>query len=196
MKNIILIIFCFTLPLLVHAQKEIGTTTIYPRLGLNSSKFTNDGIVDGQMEEYYSSKYRTSFTGGLELQHQLSDVFAGSIGVLYSRQGTDYERMADAKLSIKTDNILVPVLLVATTRIGLNLKAGIQPELTVHSNANNYLNKVNLSIPVGISYEWNNIALDVRYNIGVTKIYKDESSSDKPSHGSTFLITLGYGFDL
>ena len=70
MKKIILIIFCFTLPLLVHAQKEIGTTTIYPRLGLNSSKFTNDGIVDGQMEEYYSSKYSTSFTGGLELQRK------------------------------------------------------------------------------------------------------------------------------
>lgn len=196
MKKLVLIIFAFALPLFLHAQKEVGTTIIYPRLGLNWSKFTNDGIRGLQEGEYYDSKYRTGFTGGVEVQHQFGNVIAGSIGALYSRQGTDYDDMPDAKLSLKTDNILVPVLLVATTRIGLNFKLGVQPEFMVHSNADYFLNKVNLSIPVGLSYEWNHIALDVRYNIGVTSIYKDSNSYDKTSHGSTFLVTLGYGFDL
>lgn len=136
------------------------------------------------------------FTGGVEVQHQFNNVIAGSIGALYSHQGTDYEDMPDAKLSMKTDNILVPVLLVATTCVGLDFKLGVQPEFIIHSNADYFLNKVNLSIPVGLAYEWNHVALDVRYNIGVTNIYKDGNSYDKPSHGSTFLVTLGYGFDL
>ena len=191
MKKLVLIIFALTLPLVLHAQKEVGTTTIYPRLGLNWSKFTHDGVIGSQEGEYYDSKYRMGFTGGAEVQHQFSNIIAGSIGALYSHQGTDYEDMPYTKLSMKTDNILVPVLIVATTRVGLNFKLGVQPEFIMHSNADYVLNKVNLSIPVGLAYEWNHIALDVRYNIGD----KDGNSYGKASHGGAFLVTLGYGFD-
>jgi hypothetical protein len=195
MKKILLFVFALVSCLSLYAQKEVGTTTIYPRLGMNWSKFTNDRIEQSNPTAHYDSKYRMGFVGGVEVQHQFDDFIAGSAGVLYSRQGADFEKMEDAELSFKTDNILVPVLIVATTKIGLDFKLGVQPEFMVNSNADKILNKVNLSIPVGLAYEWNHIALDVRYNIGLTKVYK-ASDIDNTSKGSTFQLTIGYAFDI
>lgn len=189
-----------TLPLLANAQKEPGTITIYPRIGVNWSKFTHDKVYFDN-NNHVNSKYRSGFTGGVEAQYQFSNSIAASVGALYSRQGTDFDDIpyndGEQKWSphFKTDNILVPVLLVATSRIGLDLKLGLQPEFMLNSSWKNVFNKVNLSMPVGIAYEWNHIAIDVRYNVGLTKIYKDTDQYDT-SCGSTFLITLGYGFDL
>lgn len=195
MKKILLFVFALVSCLSLYAQKEVGTTTIYPRLGMNWSKFTSDRIEQSNPTAHYDSKYRMGFVGGVEVQHQFDDFIAGSAGVLYSRQGADFEKMEDAELSFKTDNILVPVLIVATTKIGLDFKLGVQPEFMVNSNADKILNKVNLSIPVGLAYEWNHIALDVRYNIGLTKVYK-ASDIDNSSKGSTFQLTIGYAFDI
>lgn len=195
MKKILLLL-ALTLPLLAHARKEQGTTTIYPRIGVNWSKFTGDKIYTVVEGANLSSKYLTGFTGGVEVQHQFDYVIAASIGALYSRQGSSFEKDPEmGQLNMKTDNILVPLLLVATSRIGLDFKLGLQPEFVVHSSYHDLFNKVNLSIPVGMAYEWQHFALDVRYNIGLTKIYKNTDGYDK-SHGSTFLITLGYAFDL
>lgn len=195
MKKILLFVFALVSCLSLYAQKEVGTTTIYPRLGMNWSKFTNDRIEKSNPTAHYDSKYRMGFVGGVEVQHQFDDFIAGSAGVLYSRQGADFEKMEDAELSFKTDNILVPVLIVATTKIGLDFKLGVQPEFMINSNADKILNKVNLSIPVGLAYEWNHIALDVRYNIGLTKVYK-ASDIDNTSKGSTFQLTIGFAFDI
>lgn len=195
MKKILLFVFAFVSCFSLYAQKGVGTTTIYPRLGMNWSKFTNDRIEQSAPTAHYDSKYRMGFVGGVEVQHQFDDFIAGSAGVLYSRQGTDFEKMEDAELSFKTDNILVPVLFVATTNIGLDFKLGVQPEFLVNSNANKILNKVNLSIPIGLAYEWNRIALDIRYNIGLTKVYKYPDINNT-SKGSTFQLTFGYAFDI
>lgn len=195
MKKILLFVFALVSCLSLYAQKEVGTTTIYPRLGINWSKITNDRIEQSNPTAHYDSKYRMGFVGGVEVQHQFDDFIAGSAGVLYSRQGADFEKMEDAELSFKTDNILVPVLIVATTKIGLDFKLGVQPEFMINSNADKILNKVNLSIPVGLAYEWNHIALDVRYNIGLTKVYKYPDINNT-SKGSTFQLTFGYAFDI
>jgi hypothetical protein len=53
------------------------------------------------------------------------------------------------------------------------------------------LKKFDFSIPVGLSYEYKNIVLDARYNIGVTKAFKNFDS-----HHSVFSITLGYKIPL
>ena len=50
---------------------------------------------------------------------------------------------------------------------------------------------MDFSIPVGISYEYNNFVVDGRYNFGVTKIIDGFDSKN-----SVFQITLGYKFDL
>ena len=84
---------------------------------------------------------------------------------------------------------------------GLAVKLGVQPGFNVSNkiSANNRATvdnlvkaqSVDVAIPVGVSYEYNNFQLDARYNWGVTKVY--EGSKVK---NSVFQITLGYKFDL
>ena len=50
---------------------------------------------------------------------------------------------------------------------------------------------MDLSIPVGLSYQINNFVIDGRYNWGVTKIAKESDCKN-----SVFQITLGYKFTL
>ena len=134
---------------------------------------------------------------GAEAQHQFSNALAGSIGLLYSQQGTAFKKTSDTELDIKIkeNNLIVPVMLVATTKYNIDLKLGLQPEFRVSKAFDKVLNKVSLSIPVGISYEYRNVALDLRYNIGVSHVYKEQSSYDA-SRGQTVMLTLGYGIDL
>ena len=54
------------------------------------------------------------------------------------------------------------------------------------------ISKFDLSIPVGISYEYNNIVLDARYNWGLIKV---ENYGD-PYYNRVFQLTLGYKFEL
>ena len=51
--------------------------------------------------------------------------------------------------------------------------------------------KVDISVPLGVSYEFMNIVLDARYNLGLTKVSKEGSSKNR-----VFMVTLGYKFNL
>ena len=51
------------------------------------------------------------------------------------------------------------------------------------------MNKFDLSIPVGLSYEYNGFTLDARYNFGVTKLF---SGVDDTVLNQVITITLGY----
>ena len=46
-----------------------------------------------------------------------------------------------------------------------------------------------LSVPVGMSYEWKNVELDVRYHFGLTNIMKDQNAKRR-----YLMVTLGYNF--
>lgn len=182
------------------AQKPVGTLTLYPRVGMTLSKFTGDkvfftsrGIMDGRAD----AKYKAGIVAGAELQYQMSNVVALSGGVFYSQQGTKFDKVPDLdeKLKMEHNDIIVPLMLVATTKYGISAKIGIQPEILVDSKYKDIMNGFNVSVPVGISYEYRNISLDVRYNIGLTKIYKDQGANDN-ARNSTFMFTVGYGIDL
>lgn len=49
------------------------------------------------------------------------------------------------------------------------------------------------SIPVGLSYEYMNVVLDARYNIGLTNLYKANVASSK---NQVFTFSVGYRFAL
>lgn len=53
--------------------------------------------------------------------------------------------------------------------------------------------KMDVSIPIGISYEYMNVILDARYNIGLTKVNKDDLSKSK---NKVLTFTVGYRFTL
>lgn len=53
--------------------------------------------------------------------------------------------------------------------------------------------RTNFSIPIGFSYEYNKFSLDLRYNIGLTKVYNyiDENICNR-----NWVLTIGYGIVL
>ena len=86
------------------------------------------------------------------------------------------------------------------------LKAGVQPGFLLsckskwsdnesgkwvdyEETSKDGLNKFDLSIPMGISYEFSNIIIDARSNLGLTTVAKDPAPSSK---NSVIMLTLGY----
>ena len=55
------------------------------------------------------------------------------------------------------------------------------------------IHKFDLSVPIGISYDFNNVQLDLRYNAGLTDIL---SAGDEGTKNSVFQFTIGYKFGL
>ena len=59
------------------------------------------------------------------------------------------------------------------------------------------LKKVDISIPIGLSYEFkSHMVLDARYNLGLTKVNKESSPGEKDSKNSVFCVSLAYKIKL
>ena len=155
------------------AQQAAGTTTIQPKVGLNVST-----IADGD--------WKAGFAAGAELQYQATDKVGIAVGALYSAQGTKSDHV-----TWTPGYINVPVTLNYYVAQGLALKAGLQPGFMVNKDDAEGIKTFDLSIPIGLSYEYQNIVFDARYNIGVTKI------ADNVDHYNNVIqITVGYKFTL
>lgn len=158
------------------AQQAAGTTTIQPKVGLNVST-----IADGD--------WKAGFAAGAELQYQATDKVGLAVSALYSAQGYKYNH-----ITWTPGYINIPVTLNYYVAQGLALKAGIQPGFMVAKDdmIDGVLNTFDLSVPVGLSYEYQNFVFDARYNIGCTKVFKH---ADK-GYNNVIQITVGYKFTL
>jgi hypothetical protein len=184
------------------AQQEVGALTIQPKAGLNIANYKG---TDG-------SDPRLGLAAGVELEYQLTNRFSVSAGALYSMQGSKDSRMDGGEkinMTIKTDYINVPVLINFYVVKGLAVKAGIQPAFNVKSdfvytyegkNVGGKLTEVgidiksfDLAVPMGLSYEYKNVVVDGRYNLGLMNIVDYEKDDTK---NSVFQITVGYKFRL
>ena len=178
------------------AQYNAGDITIQPKIGLNVTTVTGGGST---------TKCKAGFVGGAELEYHVSPLAGISGGILYSMQGAKAEgTFLGEKVNgnINLSYINIPILANVYVADGLALKAGVQPGFNVSSkisaegysiDMNKAVNTFDFSIPVGISYEYANVCLDARYNIGLTNYAKN---SDVSSKNSVFQITLGYKFKL
>lgn len=155
------------------AQSRVGTTTIQPKIGLNVSTV---GDWD----------WKAGCVFGAELQHQLNRKVAVAGGLLYSFQGAKNDGY-----SWNPGYLNIPVTLNYYVGKNFALKAGLQPAFMVSKDGMPDVNTFDLAVPVGLSYEFQNIVLDARYNIGVTKV---------PKHGDGYTnvlqLTIGYKFKL
>ena len=194
MKKIMMIAAMMIAALGVNAQNEVGQFSVMPKAGINISSLTKD---DG-------AKSKVGFVGGLEFAYGAAKNFEVTAGVLYSMQGAKIKN-TDAKINM--DYINIPILAQYYIVKGLAVKAGVQVgfntsakvkgdglDVTVKDfyalgGIDTDSKTVDFSIPVGLSYEYAHVVLDARYNIGVTKAFKDAD----PKH-SVFQITLGYKF--
>ena len=179
------------------AQNEVGQVTLQPKVGINIANMTGDTWVD--------KKAKVGLVAGVEAEYGISEKFGLAFGALYSMEGCKLKTSGmDKSLSVNLDYINIPILAQFYAAKGFAIKAGIQPAFNVRHKASYDGESANLkdagietksfnfSIPVGLSYEYQSFVLDARYNIGVTKLFKDADQG----RNSTFSITLGYKFAL
>lgn len=209
MKRTIVLAVISMMMMAVQAQKEVGTFTVYPRFGVNISKFSGQKIYYDASDNYVKEKYKFGLSAGAELWYQFHYSLALSAGLIESNQGTktediNLESTNNAKetysYSVNTQVLNIPLLLHVFVAPGLSFEAGVQPGflLSAKSKENDEKNDVkslmktfDLSIPIGISYEYANIQLDLRYNHGLTSL---GDFFDK-GHNRSIVLTLGYGID-
>lgn len=199
MKKIMLMAVVLLSSVAASAQHAVGSFTLQPKVGMNVANLT----------EFDNADSRIGLAAGAELEYQVSDIFSLSGGAIYSMQGSKYDRSflnQTIRTTTKLDYINVPIMANVYVVKGLAVKLGIQPGFNVNSKqtfsgktvvgdidekAELDAKSVDFSIPVGLSYEYNNVVLDARYNWGLTKVFDGSDAKN-----SVFQITLGYKFDL
>ena len=200
MKKMMMIAAMMIAAVSANAQNEVGQITLMPKAGINISTITGDG----------DQKAKVGLVAGVEAEYGITENFGIDFGVLYSMEGCKMDLAVAAGegasaylakgVNINLDYINIPILAQYYPVKGLAIKAGIQPAFNVRHKASKDGDKVNIdgvksfnfSIPVGLSYEYQSFVLDARYNIGVTKLFKDADQG----RNSTFSITIGYKFAL
>ena len=175
---------------------EVGQFYLKPMVGATMAKVTG-----GDM------KMKVGLVGGAELGIKVAEPFDVTAGVLCMMQGgknKDTDLLKDASSTLTYLN--VPIMANFYVLPGLALKAGVQPGFLLanktkwsdnesgkwvdyDTTSKDGLNKFDLSIPMGISYEFSNFIIDARYNLGLTKVAKDPAPSSK---NSVIMLTLGY----
>ena len=197
MKKLMMIAAMMVATLSANAQSvEVGQVYLKPMVGATMAKVTG-----GDM------KMKVGLVGGAEVGVKVAEPFDVTAGVLCMMQGgkgKDTEYTKDAKTTLTYLN--VPIMANFYVLPGLALKAGVQPGFLLsckskwsdnesgkwvdyEETSKDGLNKFDLSIPMGISYEFSNFIIDARYNLGLTKVGKNTDISSK---NSVIMLTLGY----
>ena len=200
MKRLFLAVSVMILSLSASAQREVGSLTIQPKVGMNIANYTDSEDSDP----------RIGLAAGAEFEYQFTKSFSLSAGLLYSMQGAtqkDSSQGLNVKVTAQTDYINIPTLANIYLTQGLALKFGVQPAFNVNSSYTAsaqgvsisgslsdlgvHINSFDFAFPVGLSYELCNLVVDARYNIGATKMVNDSDSKN-----SVFQFTVGYKFRL
>ena len=196
MKKVLVVAALMFSSVATFAQHAVGSINLQPKVGVSIANLTDNN----------SSDARVGLVAGVEGEYQASDIFSVSAGVLYSMQGAKFDAFG-AKSTEKLDYINVPIMANVYVVKGLAVKLGVQPGFKVNDKLDLRMpvlggalvdlkakaKSVDFSIPVGISYEYNNFQVDARYNWGLTKVFDVDKLDQK---NSVFQITLGYKFDL
>lgn len=192
MKKILLMAVVMLASVASYAQQAVGTFTLQPKIGMNVASLTKCDGCDP----------RIGLAAGVEAEYQATDIFSVSAGLIYSMQGNKAKEEG-VTLTTKLDYINIPILANVYVTKGLAVKLGVQPAFNVSDKQKLSGGKASVeaedfgaesfdfSIPVGLSYEYNNVVFDARYNFGVTNI-----ADGGDSKNSVFQFTLGYKFAL
>ena len=194
MKKMMMTLIMGIVALTASAQntlRENGTITIQPKLGIGSGHISREWDGGGE------AKGKSGFVFGAEGEYYLSPKFSAALGVNYAEQGWEMEYDASTA-KVKLNYLNVPLVANYYVAEGLALKAGVQLGFLMSAKADDTdikddCKSTAFSIPVGISYEFENIVVDARYNIGATKVNKYGS---KDQRSDLLLVTVGYKFSL
>ena len=178
-----------------NTLRENGTFTLQPKVGLGIGFLSGDWSSASGVDR----KSRFGVLAGVEGEYYVNDWFSAALGVNYAQQGWKFKGGGISETT-KLDYLNIPIVGNFYITEGLALKTGVQLGCLLSAkeestNVKDYYEKMNISIPIGISGEYKNFVLDVRYNISLTKINKNSNSENK-YRSDLFQITLGYKFEL
>ena len=215
MKKMMMIAAMAVACLTASAQNEVGQFTLQPKIGMNITNISGAEIVTGTSTE--NANFMVDFAVGVEAEYGLAEKFSLAAGILYSRQGCDFGEFKGSygyttvgwdKNQNKLGYLNIPIVANYYLAKGFAIKAGIQPGFLLSATKKvdgigitpnqdddfkDACKSFDLSIPLGLSYETDNVVIDGRYNLGVTKINKDGDDSMK---NSVIQFTIGYKFAL
>ena len=195
MKKLLTIIATAFIALSVSAQSEAGSFTLQPNVGFTYTTATGDWGkgTDGAF----------ALTAGVEGMYMVNEKFGAALGVNLTGYNTSVEtRKDDVIYSNYYFNF--PVTANYYVAPGLAVKAGIALNLLATAKINGYdeydfgITSVKVkdmykstffTVPVGVSYEFNSFVFDARYNIGISKVAKDDDGSF-----NALTFTVGYKF--
>ena len=175
-----------------NTNREVGAFTLQPKVGLAIGSFSGEYITVGGKVD---TKKRVGFTAGLEGEIYATNWLGIALGLNYAQQGWKF---GDVKC--KYDYLNVPLVADFYVARGLALKTGVQLGFLMNAkwddlNVKDDCNKTNFSIPIGISYEFSNVVLDLRYNVALSKVNKNATDNYK-YRSDLVQITIGYKFEL
>lgn len=210
-----------TVALTASAQNEVGQLTLQPKIGLNLANLTNVEVISNSFtKETESGNLKGDFAIGVEAEYGVAKKFSVAAGILYSRQGTGFGTLEiyggpDGSVSEgwdknerNLDYLNIPIVANFYFAKGWAVKAGIQPGFLLSAKAKidgvastenvdkdikDDCKTFDLSIPLGISYEFEKAVFDLRYNLGLTKVNKE---GEKDCKNSVIQFTVGYKFAL
>ncbi len=198
MKKMMMMAVLAIVAMTANAQntlRENGTFTLQPKVGLGIGFLSGDWSSASGVDR----KSRFGVLAGVEGEYYVNDWFSAALGVNYAQQGWKFKGGGISETT-KLDYLNIPIVGNFYITEGLALKTGVQLGCLLSAkeestNVKDYYEKMNISIPIGISGEYKNFVLDVRYNISLTKINKNSNSENK-YRSDLFQITLGYKFEL
>ena len=175
-----------------NTNREVGAFTLQPKVGLAIGSFSGEYITVGGKVD---TKKRVGFTAGLEGEIYATNWLGIALGLNYAQQGWKF---GDVKC--KYDYLNVPLVADFYVARGLALKTGVQLGFLMNAkwddlNVKDDCNKTNFSIPIGISYEFSNVVLDLRYNVALSKVNKNATDNYK-YRSDLVQFTIGYKFEL
>jgi hypothetical protein len=154
-----------------------------------------------------NTKMRLGLVAGAEFGYMFNDNFGATAGLLVSMQGSNFKDTDYTKDESSTLTYLnIPMLANYYIFPGFAIKAGIQPGFLLSykrkfsenidghwedfdSSDKDGLKTLDLSIPLGVSYEFSDFVIDARYNLGVLNINDHGSATIR---NSVIQLTVGY----
>lgn len=210
MKRLMILTTILTMVVVAKAQHEEGDFMVQPKVGLNIATLSD------------ADKAITDLHFGIEAEYMVTDNFSLGLGAILSNQGAKYDYYelnangedSRNKYTVDLDYVHVPILASYYVLPGLAVKAGVQPGFKMRAKAkfddrtidldelyklgsvlageDIKVSKFDLSIPVGVSYEYKNIVLDARYNWGLIKVMNVGDAF----YNRCFMVSLGYKLEL
>lgn len=184
MKKIMILIVMLSMTIAASAQRKAGVWSITPKVGMNLANLAGD---------VSNNSIKVGLVAGVDGMYQATPLIGVSAGVFYSMQGCS----GDGDLKLNYNFINIPVLANFYITPDFALKIGLQPAFVASAkqkaDKNEYdvkdaMQSIDLSVPIGASYQISDFVIDARYNLGVTKINKNGGSI----RNSVFQITVGY----